>query len=99
LAIFLNSLAGQLQVSKWLRGSSGQIELYPSDIAQFIVWLAPEAIQQSIRKAVEAAAANNRRAADLLDAAKRAVELAIEESEAVALQYLASFDALATTAP
>lgn len=99
LAIFLNSLAGQLQVSKWLRGSSGQIELYPSDIAQFIVWLAPEAIQQSIRKAVEAAAANNRRAADLLDAAKRAVELAIEESEAVALQYLASFDALTTTAP
>lgn len=99
LAVFLNSLAGQLQVRKWLHGSSGQIELYPSDIAQFVVWLAPEAIQQSIRKAIEAAAINRRRAIGLLDAAKRAVEIAIEDSEDAALRYLASFDLSTNTAP
>ncbi len=88
LAVFLNSIAGQLQVEQRLRGSSGQIELYPNDIAEFRVWLAPKALQQSIRKQVEQSFAQKQRAAQLLDAAKRAVEIAIEDSEAAALAYL-----------
>jgi type I restriction enzyme M protein len=90
LAVFLNSLAGQLQVDQRLRGSSGQIELYPTDIAEFQVWVAPKTLQLDIRKLVEQCFAERQRASRLLDAAKRAVEIAIEDSEAAALAYLAA---------
>ncbi len=88
LSVYLNSLAGQFQVNKWLRGSSGQIELYPNDIAQFLVWIAPTEVQQSIRKAIDDAFAAKRNATRLLDAAKCAVELAIESGEESALGFL-----------
>ncbi|GGY30151.1 restriction endonuclease subunit S [Paludibacterium paludis] len=88
LSIFMNSIAGQLQVDQRLRGSSGQIELYPNDIAEFRVWVAPKELQQSIRDQVEQSFVQKQRAAQLLDAAKRAVEIAIEDSEAAALTYL-----------
>ena len=88
LSVYLNSLAGQYQVNKWLRGSSGQIELYPNDIAQFLVWIAPTEVQQSIRKAIDDAFAAKRNATQLLDAARRAMEIAIEQSEAAALAWL-----------
>lgn len=90
LSIFLNSMAGQYQVDKWLRGSSGQIELYPNDIAQFVVWIAPDDIQRSIRKAVDDAFTAKGNATRFLEAAKRAVEIAIEDSEEAALSYLKS---------
>lgn len=87
LAMYLNSIAGQYQVDQRLRGSSGQIELYPNDIAEFRVWLAPKALQQSIRQQVEQSFAEKQKATLLLDAAKRAVEIAIEDSEAAAFAY------------
>lgn len=89
LAVFLNSLAGRLQVDQRLRGSSGQIELYPADIAEFQIWIAPKSLQLDIRRLVEQSYAHRQHAARLLDAAKRAVEIAIEDSEAAALAYLA----------
>lgn len=88
LSVFLNSLAGQMQVTQRLRGSSGQIELYPNDIAQFKVWVAPPEIQANIRHAVEKSFEQKQRATQLLEAAKRAVEIAIEQSEVDALAYL-----------
>ena len=88
LSVFLNSMAGQWQVEQRLRGSSGQIELYPNDIAQFSVWIAPAAVQAKIRKSVETSHEQRQRAAQLLAAATRAVEIAIEDSEAAALAYL-----------
>jgi type I restriction enzyme M protein len=91
LSVFINSLAGQLQVEQRLHGSSGQIELYPTDIAEFTIWLAPKAIQEEIRQAVENGFAAKQRATQLLEAAKRAVEIAIEDSETTALAYLADF--------
>ena len=89
LAVYLNSRAGQMQVEQRSRGSSGQIELYPSDIAEFSIWLAPTEVQAEVRAAVEASFAARRRAAALLGAAKRAVEIAIEDSEPSALAWLA----------
>ena len=77
-------------MNKWLRGSSGQIELYPNDIAQFLVWIAPDEIQQSIKTAIDSAFVKKRNAIALLDAAKRAVEIAIESDEATALEFLKS---------
>lgn len=91
LAVYLNSVAGQLQVDQRFRGSSGQIELYPSDIAEFSVWLAPETLQLEIRQLVETSFEQRQRAICLLEAAKRAVEIAIEDSEARALEYLSEF--------
>ncbi|MFT3805722.1 hypothetical protein [Arenimonas sp.] len=88
LAVFLNSLAGQLQVDQRLRGSSGQIELYPTDIAEFRVWVAPKALQLDIRRLVEESFAHRQGATRLLDAAKRAVEIAIEDGERAALRQL-----------
>jgi hypothetical protein len=90
LAIFMNSLAGQLQVEQRLRGSSGQIELYPTDIAEFQVWVAPNSLQLDIRKLVEQSFVQRQRATRLLDAAKRTVEIAIEDSEKAALAHLAA---------
>ncbi len=89
LSVFLNSMAGQWQVEQRLRGSSGQIELYPNDIAQFKVWIAPASVQADIRHAVEKSHVQKQRATQLLEAAKRAVEIAIEDSEEAALKYLA----------
>jgi hypothetical protein len=45
-------------------------------------------IQQKVDAAILASRASTARAAQLLDAAKRAVEVAIENSEATALDYL-----------
>ncbi|MEW6647067.1 MAG: restriction endonuclease subunit S [Pseudomonadota bacterium] len=95
LSVFLNSLAGQMQVEQRLHGSSGQIELYPNDIAQFSVWLAPATVQTEIRKAVQDSFEKKQQAGKLLEAAKRAVEIAIEESEAAALEYLADVEGTA----
>lgn len=55
-------------------------------------------VQGRIVASVQAAQAGRQRAVDLLDAAKRAVEIAIEDSEIAALRYLASFNLPANTA-
>ena len=88
LAVFLNSLLGQLQIERHIKGSSGQIELYPNDIAKIVFWDAPDQVQTDVRDAVLSAFREERRARDLLDAAKRAVEIAIENGEPAALTFL-----------
>jgi len=87
-ACYVNSIAGQIQVNKWLHGSSGQTELYPGDIAQFQIWLAPIKVQKAIRKMVEDAFKARNDAKALLARAQRAVEVAIEEGEAAGLAAL-----------
>ncbi|WP_206436991.1 hypothetical protein [Paracoccus haematequi] len=88
LAVFLNSLLGQLQIERHIKGSSGQIELYPNDIAKIVFWDAPDHVQASVRHAVLSAFKQERCAHDLLEAAKHAVEIAIEDGEATALGFL-----------
>lgn len=88
LAVQLNSLIGQMQVDQYFKGSSGQIELYPSDIEAFSIWKAPVKTQQTIHQNINAAHAARREARALLERAKRAVEVAIEEGEAAALALL-----------
>lgn len=88
LSVFLNSRIGQMQVERHTKGSSGQVELYPSDIAEFMIWRAPDGMQKAIRRCVLDAFAADAKAQSLLDAAKRAVEIAIEKSEPAALKFL-----------
>ena len=80
LSVFLNSKAGQLQVEKHQRGSSGQIELYPQDIRKFLIWEAPHALQAEIRDLHDQASALEKESKQLLDQAKQMVEDLIEQA-------------------
>lgn len=88
LAVLLNSQIGQMQVDQFYKGSSGQIELYPEDIAKFLIWRAPSEIQMKVRAAVEEGRKAKQHSKALLERAKRAVEIAIEQDEKTALAYL-----------
>lgn len=55
LAAFLNSPVGSMQTDKWFSGSSGQIEIYPDQIKQFLVYLAPMKIQELVSTHMNAA--------------------------------------------
>lgn len=74
LSTYLNSRAGQIQVTKYLRGSSGQIELYPHDIARFLIWNAPKIFQKQIGDMVRSAYAKENEAKSLRQAAIQKVE-------------------------
>jgi type I restriction enzyme M protein len=88
LSIYLNSIIGKLFVEKHFKGSSGQIELYPNEIAQFLVWNAPDSIQQKIRSKVEASHQKREQSKQLLEISKTGVERAIETDEATATIWI-----------
>jgi type I restriction enzyme M protein len=88
LSIYLNSIIGKLQVEKYFKGSSGQIELYPKDINQFLVWNAPKPVQRKIRDNVEASHKQREQSKQLLEIAKIGVEKAIETDEATATTWI-----------
>lgn len=96
LACYLNALPGHMQTEQGWTGSSGQIELRPEVVEDYRIWNAPPEIQQAIRRQIEKAHVARRQAKRLLEAAKRAVEIAIENSEATALQFLESINATST---
>ena len=89
LAIFLRSFAGQCQLERFVKGATGQLHLYPKDVAQIEVPVLPEKQQRQFEELARKTKAARRRAHALLERAKRAVEIAIEESEAAALRFLA----------
>ncbi len=80
LSYFLNSQAGQLQVERHQRGSSGQLELYPFDIRKCLVWDAPGSVQLEIRRLHDQATESAQRSRQLLEQAKSRVEQLIEEA-------------------
>ncbi|OCQ99467.1 DNA methylase [Nostoc sp. MBR 210] len=88
LSIYLNSIIGKLFVEKHFKGSSGQIELYPNEIAQFLIWNAPESVQQKIRNKVEVSHQKREQSKQLLEVAKTGVERAIETDEATATTWI-----------
>ena len=88
LAVFLNSPLGQWQIERRIKGSSGQIELYPTDIAKIVFWDAPKDIQLRVRDAIQHAFDEERKSQGLLDAAMRAVEIAIEDGDTAALEFI-----------
>lgn len=94
LALYLNSIAGQYQVDQHFKGSSGQIELYPADIANFWCPELDKSIQQQIDKLAQQSFKLKSKSERLLEAAKRAVEIAIELDEAAGMAYLALEGAL-----
>lgn len=89
LALYLNSIAGQYQVDQHFKGSSGQIELYPADIANFWCPELDQATQQKIDKLAQQSFTLKAQSERLLNSAKRAVEIAIELDEVAGMAYLA----------
>ncbi len=88
LALYLNSIAGQYQVEQHFKGSSGQIELYPADIANFWCPEVDKAVQKKIDALAQQSFTLKAQSQQLLEAAKRAVEIAIEQDEAAGMAYL-----------
>jgi len=88
LALFLNSQAGVIQSEQFQTGSSGQLEIYPSHIQQFLIFLPQTesgdidlAWQQKLADKVKTATRSREEAKGLLAEAKRLVEKAIEGAD------------------
>jgi restriction endonuclease S subunit len=92
LAAFLRSLPGQMQIEHYITGATGQLHLYPKDVNTFWIPILPEEIQAIFRKVAMQIRDQTTVAKELLEAAKRAVEIAIEDSETAALAYLKSVE-------
>ena len=87
LALFLNSKIGQLQSSRW-KSASAQQYIYPKEIKEFIIPILPLEIQQEIASLVQQSHEARKKAKELLELAKRAVEIAIEKGEKKAINFL-----------
>jgi type I restriction enzyme M protein len=87
LALFLNSPAGLTQSEQYQTGSSGQLEIYPQHIRQFLILLPRTkaggidlAWQEKLATKVETATHAREKAKSKLAEAKRLVEAAIEQT-------------------
>lgn len=79
LSMFLNSVAGLMQADRHAHGSA-QREVYPDDVKNFTVWLAPDKLQKEIADLVTKAYLAREESRQLLDEAKKMVEGKIAES-------------------
>lgn len=89
LAAYLRSMAGQMQIERYITGATGQLHLYPKDVAKILVPVIPEKEQNAFETIALRAAAFKQEARDLLARAQRTVEIAIEEGEAAGMAVLA----------
>jgi hypothetical protein len=87
LALFINSLAGQMQVEQKNTGGI-QTNLTIPAIESLLIPIGSINWQMPFVEMVYLSLFQRQRATQLLDAARRAVEIAIEDSEAAALAYL-----------
>lgn len=79
LALVLNSKIGRMQTEKSSTGSA-QVELYPDDLASFIIPILPESIQTKIASLIQQSFECKAQSKQLLEDAKRMVEEEIEKN-------------------
>jgi len=87
LTLILNSIVVQFQAERDAGGSIIQ-HWKPSEIKQVIIPILDIAIQQQITADIQRSFALRRQSENLLDTAKRAVEIAIERGEDAAIEWL-----------
>jgi len=87
VAFVLNSKLGRLQTEQLSAGSAQQ-ELYPKDIENFYIPFVPPNIQSQIANLVQDSFTLKAKSERLLEVAKRAVEIAIEQDEAAGMAYI-----------
>jgi hypothetical protein len=91
LLVFLRSTLPQL-IFQWSQDGSNHPRFDEKELLNLHVPDAVSAISKELSDSVNAATSARQRAKELLEAAKRAVEIAIEDSEGTALQFLAAFN-------
>lgn len=87
LVLFLNSFFGYIQFEQIGVGGL-QINLSYNDIKNLLIPILPPSIQSSISAKVQESFANRDKSKQLLEVAKRGVEIAIEENEESGLKYI-----------
>jgi type I restriction enzyme M protein len=87
LVAYFNSWLGKWEAEKWAHGAAFY-SVSQGDLSKFAVPIAPFDTQQRIKVAFNESEAAHHRAHDLLAAAHRAVEIAIEKDESAALKDL-----------
>ena len=88
LCTFLQSKVGQELIYRYVVGSTGIINIYDDDMAKIPIPVLDEAIQESIAAKVQESFMLRRQSKQLLEYAKRAVEMAIEQGEDAAIAWL-----------
>lgn len=88
LCIFLQSTIGQELIYRYVVGSTGIINIYDDDIAKIPIPVLDAEIQKDIAAKVQESFALRRQSKQLLEYAKQAVEMAIEQGEDAALAWL-----------
>lgn len=87
VALFLRTLPGRMQIMQWSNGGV-QPEISQPSLGKLIVPKVTTKVQLDIRRLILEAASARKRSADLLNAAKYSVEVAIEQDEKAAFVYL-----------
>ncbi len=87
LALFFMTLPGKMQIQKWSNGGV-QPEISQPAVKVITVPVLPWSKQQEIRRLILLAREFRTKSGKLLEAAKRAVEIAIEQDEAAGMAYL-----------
>ena len=87
LLVLFNSPIGYLLTNRFQRGMVQQY-IYPKDLVQTVIPIVPEAIQVQIEQKVVDAFNLQEQSKQLLECAKRAVEIAIEQNEQTAIDWL-----------
>ncbi|MGC8691297.1 MAG: hypothetical protein ACP5SP_07675, partial [Caldisericum sp.] len=87
LAITLHSIVGKLEFAKEM-SQTAQPKISDLQVRNFYIPLLPIEIQQKIASLVQQSHEARKRAKELLEIAKRAVEIAIEKNEKEALSYI-----------
>jgi type I restriction enzyme S subunit len=91
LALCINSIIGKMQIE---RDCGGSVILHwkPEQVKRLQIPLLPLSIQQEIASLVQQSHEARRKAKELLEVAKRAVEIAIENNEREALDYISKVE-------
>ncbi|MGC9061144.1 MAG: restriction endonuclease subunit S, partial [Thermoplasmata archaeon] len=87
LALCINSLIGKMQVE---RDGGGSVILHwkPEQVKRLKIPILPLSTQQKIASLVQQSHEARKKAKELLEIAKKAVEIAIEKNEKEALDYI-----------
>jgi restriction endonuclease S subunit len=96
VAFVMNTLIGRMQTDR-LSAGTAQAELYPKDISQFLIPFVPKKKQQEIIARLIEAREKKAESYRLLEKAKQAVEIAIEQGEEAATAYLEGRNFVAQT--
>lgn len=88
LCMFLQSTIGQELIYRYVVGSTGIINIYDDDIARIPIPVLDTEIQKDIAAKVQESFELRRQSKQLLEYAKQAVEMAIEQGEDAALAWL-----------